>query len=62
MANSIWPADEQTETLLAAVRDGDDDAVNRLLEKHRRRSGDWSSFVLIAKSSSVSMSATSFRM
>ena len=35
MAKSIWPADEQTETLLAAVRGGDDDAVNRLLEKHR---------------------------
>jgi RNA polymerase sigma-70 factor (ECF subfamily) len=35
MAKSIWPAEEQTETLLTAVREGDDDAVNRLLEKHR---------------------------
>ena len=35
MAKSIWPADDQTETLLAAAREGDGDAVNRLLEKHR---------------------------
>lgn len=35
MAKSIWPADEQTESLLSAVREGDDDAINRLLEKHR---------------------------
>ena len=35
MAKSIWPADDQTTTLLAAARKGDDDAVNRLLEKHR---------------------------
>lgn len=35
MAKSIWPADEQTEKLLSAVREGDDDAVNQLLEKHR---------------------------
>lgn len=35
MAKSIWPQDDQTETLLVAARDGDSDAVNRLLEKHR---------------------------
>lgn len=35
MAKSIWPTDEQTETLLAAAKEGDSDAVNRLLEKHR---------------------------
>ncbi len=35
MAKSIWPVDEQTETLLTAVKAGDEDAVNRLLERHR---------------------------
>ena len=36
MAKSIWPSDDQTETLLDGARSGDLDAVNRLLEKHRR--------------------------
>lgn len=35
MAKSIWPCDDQTETLLDAARGGDADAVNRLLDKHR---------------------------
>jgi RNA polymerase sigma-70 factor (ECF subfamily) len=35
MTKSIWPTDEQTETLLTAARAGDVDAVNRLLERHR---------------------------
>ncbi len=35
MTDSIWPADDQTTTLLKAARAGDSDAVNRLLEKHR---------------------------
>lgn len=35
MAKSIWPSDDQTESLLEAARHGDTDAVNRLLEKHR---------------------------
>ncbi len=35
MTKSIWASDDQTETLLAAARSGDSDAVNRLLEKHR---------------------------
>lgn len=35
MAKSIWPGDDQTETLLVAARDGDSGAINRLLEKHR---------------------------
>ncbi|TWU42324.1 sigma-70 family RNA polymerase sigma factor [Novipirellula artificiosorum] len=35
MAKSIWPSDDQTETLLAAAKNGDADAVNRLLERHR---------------------------
>ncbi len=35
MAKSIWPCDDQTETLLSAARGGDADAINRLLEKHR---------------------------
>ena len=35
MTKSIWPKDDQTETLLVAAREGDADAVNRLLEKHR---------------------------
>ncbi len=36
MAKSIWPIDDQTETLLDGARAGDSDAVNKLLEKHRR--------------------------
>ncbi len=35
MTKSIWPSDDQTETLLLAARQGDTEAVNRLLEKHR---------------------------
>ena len=35
MAKSIWPSDEKTETLLVAARSGDDDAINKLLERHR---------------------------
>ena len=35
MAKSIWPSDDQTETLLIAAKNGDADAVNRLFEKHR---------------------------
>lgn len=35
MAKSIWPADEKTTTLLLAARQGDEDAVNQLLERHR---------------------------
>lgn len=35
MGKSIWPVDDQTETLLEAARGGSTDAVNRLLEKHR---------------------------
>lgn len=35
MAKSIWPCDDQTETLLDAARGGDADAVNKLLDKHR---------------------------
>ncbi|MCA9138234.1 MAG: sigma-70 family RNA polymerase sigma factor [Planctomycetales bacterium] len=35
MAKSIWASDDLTETLLSAAREGDSDAVNRLLEKHR---------------------------
>ncbi|TWU36599.1 RNA polymerase sigma factor CnrH [Novipirellula aureliae] len=35
MTNSIWPSDDQTETLLKAAKGGDADAVNRLLERHR---------------------------
>ncbi|MDB4664585.1 sigma-70 family RNA polymerase sigma factor [bacterium] len=36
MTKSIWPIDDQTETLLDGARAGDTDAVNKLLEKHRR--------------------------
>lgn len=32
---SIWPKGEQTDELLLAAKKGDDQAVNRLLEKHR---------------------------
>lgn len=35
MTKSIWAAGDQTETLLIAARQGDADAINRLLEKHR---------------------------
>lgn len=35
MAKSIWPADDQTQSLLEAARRGDGDAVNQLLETHR---------------------------
>ena len=35
MAKSIWPTNEQTETLLSAARQGDADAINRLLARHR---------------------------
>ena len=35
MAKSIWPTEDQTEDLLEAARDGDAEAINRLLEKHR---------------------------
>ena len=35
MTKSIWASDDQTEILLASARDGDAEAVNRLLEKHR---------------------------
>lgn len=32
---SIWPKSDQTDELLIAAKQGDDQAVNRLLEKHR---------------------------
>ncbi len=35
MAKSIWPSDDGTETLLESARQGDADAVNALLERHR---------------------------
>jgi RNA polymerase sigma-70 factor (ECF subfamily) len=35
MTKSIWPNDDQTSELLLAAREGDADAVGRLLEKHR---------------------------
>lgn len=35
VAKSIWPSDDRTETLLQSARDGDADAVNKLLERHR---------------------------
>jgi RNA polymerase sigma-70 factor (ECF subfamily) len=31
----MWPANEKTEDLLAAARDGDDRAINQLLDTHR---------------------------
>ncbi|MBL6724448.1 MAG: RNA polymerase factor sigma-70, partial [Rubripirellula sp.] len=31
----MWPPQDQTQTLLDAARNGDDQAVNRLLEEHR---------------------------
>jgi RNA polymerase sigma-70 factor (ECF subfamily) len=36
MSKSIWATDQQTESLLGAAREGDSDAINRLLEKHRK--------------------------
>lgn len=36
MTKSIWPVDDQTETLLDGARAGNSDAVNKLMEKHRR--------------------------
>ena len=35
MAKSIWPSDEKTEVLLSRAREGSEDAVNQLLERHR---------------------------
>ncbi|MGB7326554.1 MAG: sigma-70 family RNA polymerase sigma factor [Rubripirellula sp.] len=35
MAKSIWPSDDRTETLLVSAKNGDVDAVNTLLERHR---------------------------
>ena len=35
MTKSIWPTDDQTETLLSGAKKGDADAVNRLLQRHR---------------------------
>ena len=35
MAKSIWPENDQTQQLLLAAKQGDADAVNRLLERHR---------------------------
>ncbi len=32
---SIWPSNDQTSELLVAAKQGDNNAVNRLLEKHR---------------------------
>ena len=32
----MWPQTDETLNILADVRDGDDDAVNRLLERHRQ--------------------------
>jgi len=31
----MWPGGDKTEELLLGARDGDDDAVNRLIERHR---------------------------
>ena len=35
MSKSIWPREDQTSELLVAARDGDVEAVNQLLERHR---------------------------
>ncbi len=35
MAKSIWPQSDQTQNLLAAAREGDADAINQLLDRHR---------------------------
>jgi RNA polymerase sigma-70 factor (ECF subfamily) len=36
MAKSIWPNVDQTKLLIDAARDGDPEAINRLLENHRQ--------------------------
>lgn len=35
MAKSIWPESDQTQELLGSAKEGNEEAVNRLLEKHR---------------------------
>lgn len=35
MNKSIWPRGDNTEVLLQSVRQGDEDAVNKLLDRHR---------------------------
>lgn len=35
MTKSIWPSNDQTQSLLDAARRGDSEAVNQLLEEHR---------------------------
>lgn len=35
MAESIWPESDQTQELLGSAKQGNEEAVNRLLEKHR---------------------------
>ena len=35
MTHSIWPTNDQTQALLDAARQGDSDAVNKLLHRHR---------------------------
>lgn len=35
MAKSIWPSDDKTDVLLRRAKEGCDDAVNQLLERHR---------------------------
>ncbi|MEL7334852.1 MAG: RNA polymerase factor sigma-70, partial [Planctomycetota bacterium] len=35
MSKSLWPENDQTQHLLGAAKEGDSDAVNRLLDKHR---------------------------
>ncbi|MEX0824737.1 MAG: sigma-70 family RNA polymerase sigma factor [Pirellulaceae bacterium] len=35
MAKSIWPESDQTQELLRSAKQGNEEAVNRLLEKHR---------------------------
>lgn len=35
MNKSIWPRSDKTDVLLVAARDGDEDAVNKLLDRHR---------------------------
>jgi RNA polymerase sigma-70 factor (ECF subfamily) len=32
---TVWPTDEQTQQLIAQAADGDDEAANRLLQRHR---------------------------
>jgi len=36
MNQSIWPRGENTDVLLQAAREGDPDAVNKLLDRHRK--------------------------